>query len=136
MAVPWDQVQDGQVRHVLKVAAGPTISKRYIFPMVGSDGDYIGNDPAVPPQGLRMRIRSSVDLDSHGLDEEALVIARALQRYGLYLGDSGGTTALKLENTVVAGRGQLWKVKADALCDLPFEPEYWDVIAEHYDRRR
>ena len=33
------------------------------------------------------------------LQPEALVIARALQDYGFYIGDSGGTTALKLENT-------------------------------------
>lgn len=136
MAVPWDQVQNGEIRHVLKVAAGPEISERYIFPMVGSDGDYTGDDPAVPPQGLRMRIKASIELETLGLSQEALVIARALQQYGFYLGDSGGTTALKLENTRAEGRGQLWDLKADDLCGLPFHPDYWDVIDESYDQRR
>ena len=67
------------------------------------------------------------------------MIARALQTYGFYIGDSGGTTAIKLQNTSAEGRGQHWHVNADALCGLPFTSEYWDVIAESYDptgRRR
>ena len=39
---------------------------------------------------------------------QALVIARALQQYGFYIGDSGGVTALKLEDTRLEGRGELW----------------------------
>jgi hypothetical protein len=132
-AVSWDEVRDGAVRHVLKVAAGPEVSHSFVFPMVGSDGDYRGDDPAVPPQGLRFRIKPSVDLEALELPPEALVIARALQRYGFYIGDSGGTTALKLENTVAEGRGQLWRLSADALCGLPFTPRYWDVIEGGYD---
>jgi hypothetical protein len=133
MAVSWDEVRAGAVRHVLKVAAGPEVSDRYVFPMIGSDGDYKGNDPAVPPQGLRFRISPSVDLAALDLSDDALVIARALQRYGFYIGDSGGRTALKLENTRAEGRGQLWHLPADALCALPFAPAYWDVVAEGYD---
>jgi hypothetical protein len=129
MAASWDEVRTGTIRHVLKIAVGPEASRDYVFPMVGSDGDYAGDDPAVPPQGLRLRIKPSVDLDALGLEREALVIARAVQRYGVYIGDSSGTTALKLEDTATEGRGQLWNVSADALCDLPFSSIYWDVMA-------
>lgn len=135
MAVELDEVRSGAVRHVLKVAAGPEVASRHVFPMVGSDGDYEGSDPAVPPQGLRLRIKPSVDLDAMGLQPEALVIARALQTYGFYIGDSGGTTALKLENTWDEGRQQ-WSVSADALCGMPFTSDYWDVVAEEYDPTR
>ena len=136
MAVSWDEVRAGAIRHVLKVAAGPEVADRYVFPMVGSDGDYRGNDPEVPPQGLRMRIKPSVDLDELELNPDALVIARALQTYGFYIGDSGGRTSLKLENTVAEGRGQLWNLRDDALCSLPFTMDYWDVVAEGYDPSR
>ncbi|MBA2560069.1 MAG: hypothetical protein H0V07_09315 [Propionibacteriales bacterium] len=131
--VSWDMVQAGAVRHVMKVALGPEVLNRAVFPMTGSDGDYEGTDAAVPPQGLRLRIKPSVDLESMDLNPQALVIASALQRYGFYIGDSGGTTALKLENTEAEGRGRLWKVTADNLCGLPFTPAYWDVLAEGYD---
>ncbi len=130
--VSWDMVHTGAVRHVLKVAAGPEVANRFVFPMVGSDGDYQGDDPAVPPQGLRMRIRPSVDLEAMNLNPEALIIARTLQRYGFYIGDSGGTTALKLEDTEAEGRGQLWDVSYDDLCRLPFTPDFWDVLPEGY----
>lgn len=133
MAVTVEEVRAGEVRHVVKVAGGPEMADRAVFPMIGSDGDYQGADPAVPPQGLRFRIREDVDLEDVVDHPEALVIARGLQRYGFYLGDSGGTTALKLENTVAEGEGQLWNITADALCGLPFTSEYWDVIDEGYD---
>ena len=133
MAVRWDMVEAGEVPHVLKIAAGPEIADRAVFPMTGSDGDYHGSDPAVPPQGIRLRISPSIDLTDLDLSDQALVIARALQDYGAYIGDSGGVTALKLENTVAEGRGQLWDVSATDLCQLPFSPEYWDVIAEGFD---
>ena len=135
MAVRYDMVRAGAINHVLKIAAGPEVSERFIFPMVGSDGDELSNDPAVPPQGLRLRLKPDVDLESAELSGQALVIAQALQRYGAYIGDSGGVTALKLENTVAEGRGQLWEVSATDLCGLPLTPEYWDVIAEDYDPR-
>lgn len=133
MAASWDMVAAGEINHVLKVALGPEAANRYVFPMVGSDGDYEGDDPAVPPQGLRLRIKASVDLDDLNLHPEAEVIAEALQTYGFYIGDSGGTTALKLENTGAEGRDQLWDVTSEDLCRLPFTTEFWDVVAEGYD---
>jgi hypothetical protein len=137
MAVQWNEVRDGAIRHVLKVASGPEVADRYVFPMVGSDGTYLGRNPSVPPQGLRLRIKPSVDLRRLVSNPEALVIARALQRYGFYIGDSGGnTSALKLEDTQALGRGQRWRVPADALCSLPFKSTYWEVVAEGYDPTR
>jgi hypothetical protein len=133
MAVSWDQARAGAIRHVLKIAIGPDASSRFVFPMVGSDGDYDGSDPAVPPQGLRLRVKPSVELARLDLSPEARVIARTLQRYGVYIGDSGGTTSLKLENTNAEGRGRLWDVSATALCSLPFTAAYWDVLEEGYD---
>lgn len=133
MAVRWDMVRAGRVPHVLKIASGPEVADRAVFPMVGSDGDYRGSDPAVPPQGLRLRIKPTIDLEDLNLHPQALIIARALQRYGAYIGDSGGVTALKLENTMAEGRGQQWDLSSTDLCSLPFEPRYWDVVAEGYD---
>ncbi len=121
--VRLDLVKAGDVNSVLKVASGPELANRAVFPMTGSDGDYVGTDPAVPPQGLRLRIKPDVNLDRMGMHPQALVIAKALQQYGMYLGDSGGTTALKLEDTRKEGRGQQWDVTAEDLCGLPFTPQ-------------
>jgi hypothetical protein len=130
MMARLDEVTAGAIDHVLKVASGPEVSHRHVFPMVGSDGG--SRDPSAPPQGLRFRIRPSVDLDALGLDPQALVIAKGLQDYGFYIGDSSGVTALKVEDTRAEGRGQLWSASPTALCALPFTPEFWDVLPEGY----
>lgn len=131
--VRWDMVAAGAVQNVLKIASGPELADRAVFPMTGSDGDYRGTDPAIPPEGLRLRIKPSVDLDQLGLHPQALVIAKAIQQYGVYIGDSGGATALKLEDTRSEGRGKFWDVTAEDLCVMPFTSTYWDVLPEGYD---
>jgi hypothetical protein len=129
----YDMVQAGAITSVLKISSGPEVAERWVFPMIGSDGHYAGSDAGVPPQGLRLRLKPTLDLNGFGLPPQALVIAKAIQRYGVYIGDSGGSTALKLEDTEAEGRGRLWHLAPDALCVLNFIPAYWDVIAEGYD---
>ncbi len=131
MMVRHDEVTGGAIEHVLKVASGPETSKRFVFPMIGSDGD--SDNPDAPPQGLRFRIKPTVDLTTLGLAPEARVIAQALQTYGFYVGDSAGVTALKLENTRAEGRGQLWELPPTALCSLPLRSDLWDVLPNSYD---
>jgi hypothetical protein len=131
--VRYDMVAAGDVRNVLKIASGPELANRAVFPMTGSDGDAKDPSVGVPPEGLRLRLKPSIDLRSLGMHPQALAIAEAMQTYGVYLGDSGGTTALKLEDTRTEGRGQLWTVTADDLCMLPFTTEFWDVLPEGYD---
>jgi hypothetical protein len=131
--VRYDMVKAGDVRNVLKIASGPALADRWVFPMTGSDGTVANPSVGAPPEGLRLRLKPSIDLGALGLHPQALVIAKALQKYGVYLGDSGGTTALKLEDTRAEGRGQLWSVTANDLCMLPFTPQFWDVLPEGYD---
>lgn len=120
-AVRWDEIQAGRIDHALKIAIN-TPSGANVWPMTGSDGD--SSDPDAPPQGTRLRIKPSVDLSKLGLSPPALVVATALQRYGAIIGDSsGGPAALKVENTVVEGRGWLWKgvLEPDSLQAIPFD---------------
>ncbi len=130
MMARYDEVAAGAIDHVLKVASGPETSRHFVFPMIGSDGESRAAE--APAQGLRFRIRPDVDLDSVDLAPAARVIADALQSYGFYIGDSGGVTALKLENTRAQGRGELWTLPATALCSLPLSSQYWDVLPEGY----
>jgi hypothetical protein len=119
-AVRYDEVQAGRIDHVLKIAVN-TANENHVWPMTGSDGDSL--DPAALPQGARLRIKPSVDLSRLALNPDALTIARALQRYGAVVGDSSGSnTNLKVENTVIEGKGWLWKgrLTASALQAIPF----------------
>jgi hypothetical protein len=44
-------------------------------------------DPALPPMGLRVRLKASFDVST--LPPQARVIAVAMQRYGMMLADNG-----------------------------------------------
>jgi hypothetical protein len=118
-AVRLDEVKAGSINHVLKIAVNATACK-HVFPAVSDEcGSRATN---APPEGARIRIKPSVDLARFHLSRAALIIARALQRYGAVIGDqSGGGPVLKLENTVAEGRGQRWKgrLTPDSLADIP-----------------
>ena len=92
---------------MLKIAVN-TAHEDYVWPMTGSDGDSTATFAA--PEGARLRLKPSINLDKLNLSKAQLTIATALQRYGAIIGDqSGATSVLKVENTVAQGRGQLWK---------------------------
>lgn len=105
-AVRHDEIESGVIKHVLKIAVD-TAHEEYAWPMTGSDGDT--RAPLAPLEGARIRLKPEIDLDSYDLTRAERTIATALQRYGAVIGDqSGSTTVLKVESTVVEGRGQLW----------------------------
>ncbi len=72
------------ITHALRVTV-PRSQKAYISParhFASSDAD-----PDLPPMGLRLRLKASFDLRPfHG---QALVILKALKRYGMIVADNG-----------------------------------------------
>jgi hypothetical protein len=120
-AVRFDEIEAGRIDHALKIAVN-TAHQEAVWPMTNSDGDSV--DPAALPQGARLRIKTSVDLNKLNLGPAARVIAEALQGYGAVVGDSSGSNSnLKVENTVVEGKGWLWKdvLSATSLQAIPFD---------------
>jgi hypothetical protein len=123
-AIRYDEVMDGVIPHAVRIAV-PRASRRSVFPMVSSDGE--AGAAAAPPEGARLRIKPSVDLDRlrrlGKLSRSGLVIARCLQRYGAVVSDEGGDTTVKVEHTVAEGRGWLWKGKltAESLRAIPLD---------------
>lgn len=53
-----------------------------------------------PPEGTRFQLDPSLNLDALGLTRVELVVARALQRYGMIVVDNGGQVAFRGENYV------------------------------------
>jgi hypothetical protein len=102
-AVRLDEVRGGAIKHVLKVALRRTAPK-HVYPAVG---DQSGSGSI--PMGAMFRIKPSVDLTRRGLTPSALVVARAMQRFGVVIGDQSGVPmALKLENLALEGRSARW----------------------------
>lgn len=86
--------------HVLQLYFVETKSSDgFVSPMVGAEGNKFGWGA----EGLRLRIKPSVDLTTRGLSPAALAIARTLKQNGAYIGDnSGASTMLKAEQTTAA----------------------------------
>ncbi|WP_445147613.1 hypothetical protein [Baekduia sp. Peel2402] len=74
----------GAITHALRVTV-PRTQKAYVSPAT----HYASSDSSadLPPMGLRLRLKSSFDLKPfHG---QALVILKALKRYGMIVADNG-----------------------------------------------
>ena len=80
----YDEVAAGEIRHALRFTAEVT-RRAYIYPARHYASDY--TSASLPPMGLRIRLKSSVDISGFG--PQAQVILRGLQVYGMILADNG-----------------------------------------------
>ena len=80
----WDEVARGEIDHALRFTA-PQTRRAYVYPARHYASD--SNDPSLPPMGLRVRLKASVNVSS--FPKQARVVLRALQRYGMILADNG-----------------------------------------------
>jgi hypothetical protein len=80
----WDEVSRGVIDHALRFTA-PRTRRAYVYPARHYASS--SSDPSLPPMGLRVRLKASVDISS--FPRQARVVLRALQRYGMILADNG-----------------------------------------------
>jgi hypothetical protein len=91
LITPQD-VASGAINHALRIGT-PINSSQYRLPATSSDGSLSGGIP----EGSLIRLDPSLDLSQSGLTGFALMLARALQRYGAYDGDNGGSLAVSAQ---------------------------------------
>jgi hypothetical protein len=82
--VRYDEVAAGSIDHAIRITFART-QDGYILPATHAASNR--SDPTLPPMGLRLRLKSSFDVDS--LTGQARVIAVAMQRYGVIVADNG-----------------------------------------------
>jgi len=80
----YDEVARGVINHALRFTAART-RRQYVYPArhYASSSD----DPSLPPMGLRVRLKASVDI-SH-FPRQARIVLQALKTYGMILADNG-----------------------------------------------
>jgi hypothetical protein len=80
----YGEVAKGSIDHALRFTVRRT-RRAYVHPArhFASSSD----DPALPPMGLRVRLKRNAGLGELG--PQARIVARALQRYGAILADNG-----------------------------------------------
>ncbi|HXD55224.1 MAG TPA: hypothetical protein VN618_10765 [Solirubrobacteraceae bacterium] len=80
----YQEVSSGTIDHALRVTV-PRSQRGYIHPATHFASS--STDPALPPMGLRLRLKATYPLS--GFTGQALVIMEALKRYGLIVADNG-----------------------------------------------
>jgi hypothetical protein len=80
----YDEVARGVINHALRFTASRT-RRAYVYPArhYASSSD----DPSLPPMGLRVRLKASVDIS--GFPRQARIVLQALKTYGMILADNG-----------------------------------------------
>ncbi len=82
----YDEVAGGLIAHALRFTASIT-QKAYVWPARHYASS--NTDPNVPPMGIRVRLKSSVDIS--GFSAANQVILTALKTYGMMLADNGSS---------------------------------------------
>jgi len=80
----YEDVARGRIDHALRFTVNDT-RRAYVWPARHFASDT--TDPALPPMGLRVRLRASVDISRFG--PQARVLLQALKDYGMILADNG-----------------------------------------------
>jgi hypothetical protein len=114
------EIARGRIDHALAFAY-PRTASNWVYPATHSDGRTpVG---AGLPMGARLRLDPSIGAETikrrWGCTGPCLTIARALQRYGMYLVDSSGRSKLMMEYDATAK----WKgvVTASTPAAIPVE---------------
>jgi hypothetical protein len=82
--VRYEEVAAGRIDHAIRVTA-PKTRNAYVWPARHAASS--ASDATLPPMGLRLRLKSSVDTST--LPAQARIVAEAMKRYGVILADNG-----------------------------------------------
>ncbi len=82
----YDEVARGVIDHALRFTA-PRTRRAYVYPARHFASN--STDQALPPMGLRVRLKASFDVS--GFPRQARVVLTALKRYGMILADNGSS---------------------------------------------
>ena len=87
--VAFDEVLSGEIAHAVRMTMKHTQSP-YLWPARHQAG---ASAPQEPPLGARIRLRNSASVNARiaRLSRDNRVIATALQRYGAFIADNGGS---------------------------------------------
>jgi hypothetical protein len=80
----YDEVARGVIDHALRFTVEHT-RRAFVYPARHDASS--SDDPSLPPMGLRVRLKASVDIS--GFPRQARIVLQALKTYGMILADNG-----------------------------------------------
>ncbi len=113
-----EDLEHGAINHALEVLLPHTKAGEFVWPADRTDGESNATDAI--PEGTRLRLNPGLDLSSLHLSAPGLVIATALQRYGMIVGNTAGSVALSAQDpTPLMSEGRANPYKS--LLPAPFD---------------
>jgi hypothetical protein len=96
-----DELRAGRIDHALAIAVPRARAGVWSWPAQRTDGSV--DSAGAIPLGTRFRIDPSVDLDRLPMSPLVRAMARAAQRYGIVVRDTGGNVAFYAEDPTPTG---------------------------------
>jgi hypothetical protein len=96
-----EEIAQGHIDHALMITTPYTRSGYVACPAIGTDGSHA--DPNALPMGAHLQLDPAVNVDGLSIPAWEKAIAHALQDYGAYVVDTGGSMSIRAESSV--GRG-------------------------------
>ncbi len=96
-----EEIGQGHIDHALSIVMTTTLANYIACPATHTDGDST-NQYAIP-EGARIQMDPSFDVDSQSWPAWEKIIAHALQTYGAYVSDKGGSMAIYGQTDINAG---------------------------------
>jgi hypothetical protein len=98
-----EEIAAGHIDHPL-VFASPNVGIGHVCPANHSDGRNA--DARALKEGTLLQLDPTIDVDALPVPAWQKTLARAMQRYGMYLVDGAGSFSIRTENPI--NRGDFW----------------------------
>ena len=82
-----DEIATGSINHAIRFILPTPRIRAHVFVHPATHTGGATGPASAPPYGVRFRLKASYDVSQ--LMPEAQVVARAMQKYGMFLADSG-----------------------------------------------
>jgi hypothetical protein len=96
-----EDLEMGVINHALQIAIPNVRAGVYASPALRTDGST--EDPLALPEGAHLRLDPNLDLESLQLPRPTLIIARAAQRYGIFVTNGGRDVAFQAQDPTPTG---------------------------------
>jgi hypothetical protein len=95
------ELRAGYIDHALAIAIPNVKAGSFVWPAQRTDGNT--NSPTAIPEGTRLRLDPTLDVNALGLPAAARTIALAAQRYGIVVRDVSGAVTFYAEDPTPTG---------------------------------
>jgi len=102
-----EEILQGHIDHALVFTTPGVSSLGHVCPASKNDGS--STDPNALKEGMRLQLDPAVDVGALPIPAWEKTLARAMQTYGMYLTDQGGSTAVIAEDPISRGY-DAWKL--------------------------